>query len=128
VKDIRARRLAELIKQEVAFIIDREVKDPRVKDVVLTYVRLNGDLSEALIFFDSYNKDKLRAIQSGLSATAGFIRHTLKSRVSLKRVPSITFLKDDTTDFAIRTDRLIEQVRAQDLLASQRAGNQSEED
>jgi ribosome-binding factor A len=127
VKDIRTRRVAELIRQEVALIIDREVKDPRVQDVVLTYVRLNGDLSEAAVFFNSYNKTKLKTIEAGLSATAGFIRRILKSRVSLKRVPSITFHLDKTEDFAMRTDMLIDQIRAEDISALQAAETQSKD-
>jgi ribosome-binding factor A len=114
VKNIRTRRVAELIKQEVAFIIEREVKDPRVKDVVLTYVRLNGDLSEAFIFFNSYNKNKLKTIEAGLSATTGFIRRVLKTKVSLKRVPAITFLRDDTEDTARRTENLLDQIMAEE--------------
>ncbi|MDR2400614.1 MAG: 30S ribosome-binding factor RbfA [Deferribacteraceae bacterium] len=113
-KNIRTRRVAELIKQEVAFIIEREVKDPRVKDVVLTYVRLNGDLSEAFIFFNSYNKNKLKTIEAGLSATTGFIRRVLKTKVSLKRVPAITFLRDDTEDTARRTENLLDQIMAEE--------------
>jgi ribosome-binding factor A len=110
---IRSRKVAELLRKEVALILEREVKDPRVEGAVLTYVRLSGDLSEASIFFSSYNKDRLKIIETGLSATAGFVRHTLKSRVRMKRIPSITFFRDDTEEIAARTEMLLEQIKAE---------------
>jgi ribosome-binding factor A len=110
---IRSRKVAELLRKEIALILEREVKDPRVEGTVLTYVRLSGDLSEASVFFSSYNKDRLKIIETGLSATAGFIRHTLKSRVRMKRIPSITFFRDDTEEIAARTDRLLDQIKAE---------------
>ncbi|MDR2105424.1 MAG: 30S ribosome-binding factor RbfA [Deferribacteraceae bacterium] len=120
-KDIRIRRVAELIKQEVANIIEREVKDPRVRGVVLTYVRLNRDLSEAFIFYDTYNKNNLKSIDAGLTATVGFIRRTLKTRLSLKRIPAITFQKDETEETARRTDELLEQIKLEDISRKERS-------
>jgi ribosome-binding factor A len=120
---IRYRKVAELLRKEIALILEREVKDPRVEGTVLTYVRLSGDLSEASVFFSSYNKERLKTIEAGLSATAGFIRHTLKSRVRMKRIPSIAFFRDDTEEIAARTDRLLDQIKAEQAgAAAQAAG------
>ena len=46
---LRTKRVAELIRQEVARIIRDDVHDPKVKDVVITLVKVSVDLDIARI-------------------------------------------------------------------------------
>ena len=52
---LRTKRFAELIRQEVSNVIRDSVHDPKVKDVVITAVKVNVDLDLARIYWTTYN-------------------------------------------------------------------------
>ena len=92
----RADRVAERIQAELAEIIARDVRDPRVGFVTIMKVTLTDDLGLAKVFICTGAEQK-RAI-AGLRKAAGFIRATLATRIALRRVPNLVFLVDTQTD------------------------------
>ncbi|MDE7033595.1 MAG: ribosome-binding factor A, partial [Mucispirillum sp.] len=63
---LRTKRVAELIRQEVSNVIRDSVHDPKVKDVVITVVKVSVDLDLARIYWTTYNTDNVKGIQAGL--------------------------------------------------------------
>lgn len=104
---LRTRRVAELIRQETAAIITNSVHDPKVKDVVITSVRVTRDLDLARIFFTTYGDNNPSVIKAGLERSSGFIRKELMKAVSLKKVPRLEFVIDDIGGEATKIDALI---------------------
>lgn len=104
---LRTRRVAELVRQEVAAIISEHVHDPKVKDVVITAVKVTKDLETARVFFTSYDKKSVTAIKSGLERSAGFIRKELTKSVRLKKVPKLEFVVDASNEEADKIDALL---------------------
>ena len=47
----RARKLADLISQIVAEMLERRIKDPRLGFVTVTEARLTNDLREATVYY-----------------------------------------------------------------------------
>jgi ribosome-binding factor A len=91
----RADRVADQIRMEVADILMRKIKDPRVHDVTVTDVELTGDLRIAHVFVTTMETGEAeRNIFIGLSKASGFVRAELGRRLSLRYLPDVIFKKD----------------------------------
>lgn len=102
----RADRVADQIRIEVADILMRKIKDPRVRSVTVTDVELTADLRIAHIFVTTMEKDAAeRDVFAGLTKASGFVRAELGRRLSLRYLPEVIFKKDTSGP---RGDRLLE--------------------
>ena len=92
----RSQRVSDSIKKEVASIFLFKVNDPRLRNITITNVVLSDDLSNAKIFYSTINlKDEEVSIKKALDKSKGFIRRMLGKSISLKKIPTISFFKDD---------------------------------
>jgi ribosome-binding factor A len=91
----RADRVADQIRMEVADILMRKIKDPRVRSVTVTDVELTKDLRIARVFVTTMeqNKDE-RLVFEGLAKASGFVRAELGRRLALRYLPELIFMKD----------------------------------
>lgn len=102
----RADRVADQIRMEVADILMRKIKDPRVHGVTVTDVELTGDLRIAYVFVTTMEKDDAeRDIFAGLAKASGFVRSELGRRLTLRYLPEVIFKKDVSGQ---RGDRILE--------------------
>ena len=91
----RATRVADQIRMEVADILMRKAKDPRVSSVTVTDVELTNDLRLARIYVTTLQEDDGAAgVFAGLAKASGFIRAELGRRLSLRYTPELQFEKD----------------------------------
>ncbi|MBI3546164.1 MAG: 30S ribosome-binding factor RbfA [Gammaproteobacteria bacterium] len=111
----RPRRVAELIKRELAMLIARELDDPHAHDVTLTSAEVSRDMSSARIYFSMLSgaAEAKKTVKS-LNRAAGFLRHALMQRLSLRTVPALRFYFDESVERGARIDSLIEQALAED--------------
>jgi len=108
----RTRRVGEQIQRELAQLIQKDVKDPRVKWVTISAVKVTKDFSHATIFFTvigNYEETVDQEILDGLSRITGFLRRELGSRIKLRITPELHFKYDVST---IRGDRLASLIDA----------------
>lgn len=102
----RADRVADQIRMEVADILMRKIKDPRVRSVTVTDVELTADLRIAHIFVTTMEKDQAeRDVFAGLAKASGFVRAELGRRLTLRYLPEVIFKKDISGP---RGDRVLE--------------------
>ncbi|PIE35863.1 ribosome-binding factor A [candidate division KSB3 bacterium] len=107
----RADRVKHLLQEEMSRILQREIKDPRVKFVTVTDVKLTSDLRDAKVFISSLDPTTDREeMLNGLDRATGYIRGELGRRLKLKYVPHITFFADDSFDQQERILDLIDQI------------------
>jgi ribosome-binding factor A len=105
----RADRVADQIRMEVADILMRKIKDPRVHDVTVTDVQLTGDLRIAHIFVTTLETGEAeRDVFTGLSKASGFVRSELGRRLSLRYLPDVIFKKDISGPRGDRIMQLLE--------------------
>lgn len=91
----RATRVADQIRMEVADILMRKTKDPRVGFVTVTNVDLTNDLRIARISITLRQGEQHEAETfAGLSKAKGFIRAELGRRLNLRHTPELIFQKD----------------------------------
>ena len=92
----RSQRVSDSIKKEVASIFLFKVNDPRLRNITITNVVLSDDLSNAKIFYSTINlNDEEASVKKALDKSKGFIRTMLGKSISLKKIPTISFFKDD---------------------------------
>jgi ribosome-binding factor A len=91
----RADRVADQIRMEVADILMRKIKDPRVQAVTVTDVKLTSDLRLARVFVTTMGtKEEARNVFAGLAQASGYVRGELGRRLSLRYLPEIVFAED----------------------------------
>lgn len=110
----RAMRVADQIRMEVAEIIMRKTKDPRVSDVTVTDVELTNDLRLARVYATTLQDGQAEADAfEGLAKASGFIRAELGRRLHLRYTPELIFQKDLSGPQGDRIRSLLEQVQAE---------------
>ncbi|MGE0643682.1 MAG: 30S ribosome-binding factor RbfA [Nitrospira sp.] len=110
----RADRVGDQIKMEVADILMRKIKDPRVHDVTVTDVDLTGDLRTAHVYVTTMETGEAeRNIFVGLSKASGFVRAELGRRLSLRYLPDVIFKKDISGPRGDRIMQLLEGLHAE---------------
>lgn len=108
----RKLRVADLIKEEVADIIYRKIKDPRIRGLTITGVKMTDDLKEATIFYcETFHKSDRTELAGAISSATGFIRRELSERVRLKSIPRLSFVYDDSFDYGERIEHIIEMIK-----------------
>jgi ribosome-binding factor A len=111
----RAERVADQIRMEVADILMRKIKDPRVRSVTVTDVGLTDDLRLARIYVTTMEpQEGERQVFDGLQKAAGFIRAELGRRVSLRYLPDLMFVKDVSGPRGDRILQLLDSLRIED--------------
>src|SRR5208282_5688445 len=91
----RADRLGHEIRVELAELISRQVKDPRIGFATVTRVEMTADLHHARVFVSVLGspEEQERSIE-GLSSAGGFLRHEIGHLLALRRVPELVFILD----------------------------------
>lgn len=111
----RATRVADQIRIEVAEILSRKIKDPRVHFVTVTDVKMTADLKIARIYvttLDQENFDKQTA--PGLKSAVGFIRKEVGRRLNLRYTPEIVFYRDTSAEYGHRIEKILDSLPHED--------------
>jgi ribosome-binding factor A len=107
----RGFRVADQIQRDLAELIARELKDPRVGMVTINAVEVTPDYAHAKVFFSLLTGDPEEAT-AGLNAAAGFLRNGLFKRLHIHTVPTLHFVFDRTTERAADMNALISKAVA----------------
>ncbi len=102
----RGFRVADQIQRDLAELIARELKDPRVGMVTINAVEVTPDYAHAKVFFSLLQGDPVETAE-GLNAAAGFLRAGLFKRLHIHTVPTLHFIFDRTTERAADMNALI---------------------
>lgn len=108
----RARRLAELVKEEMGQILQRMLKDPRIGFVSVTDVEVSADLAHIKIYLSPYGDAEAKhQTMMGLESARGFIRSELGQRLRLRHTPEIELIADDSIERGARIMSLLEEIK-----------------
>lgn len=106
----RTDRIAEMIQRKLAQIIPQEVRDPRLKGfVTISAVKVAADLGHAKVYFTILDEDKALATTI-LTAAASYLRSALARSITLRTVPQLHFIYDESIEYGERLSRLIDEV------------------
>ncbi len=109
----RSKRIAEVFRTELATMLMKEIKDPRVQGLVtIMHVDIGKDLRLARVYVAIYgNDDQKRTAMTGLNRAKGFIKTSMSKRMDLRRFPEIEFHLDETIDAEEKITRLLAQAQ-----------------
>ncbi len=105
----RTERVNELMRRELVLLLKQEVKDPRLKQVVITDVIVSRDLTSAKVFF-SVDADSNKIVVSLLNKASGFFRSSLSKTLDLRHTPTLSFIYDTTPNTGARIDDLLSRL------------------
>ena len=116
----RSRRVGEQIQRELASLVQRELKDPRLGMITISAVEVSRDLTVAKVFFTVLNPehDIHKTIQ-GLTSATGFLRRELAHRMKLRVVPELRFQYDSSVERGAHLSALIDRAVSSDQSASE---------
>jgi ribosome-binding factor A len=106
-------RIEETIRQTVAELLMRKVKDPRVADVSIQRVDLSRDYSVAKIFFNligGSEPDRVKQAEKGLESSRGFMRMHIRKHLRLRVTPELVFIYDSSLDRAMHLEEIIDRI------------------
>lgn len=109
----RTQRLSDVILSEIAMLLLKTIKDPRLERVTITSVRVTDDLRLARIFY-SCNEELAAQVKEGLDSAKGFIRSHLAKELQLRLVPELEFRFDISMIRQLEMERLLKEIREED--------------
>ena len=97
-----------MVLRELAQMLVRDLKDPRLHGVTVTRVKMSDDLRHGRVFF-SHLEGRAHAPDSikGFRSASGFIRGHIGRALQLRYTPELDFEFDPGIENAARVDELL---------------------
>jgi ribosome-binding factor A len=112
----RVLKVAEAIREVVAMAILTEIRDPRVKNVTVTFVEVSGDLRQAKVHVSVMGDEREQSLcLHGLTSSAGFLQQRIHERVDTRYTPKLKFELDKGVKNAFEVTRILEEVLPKEL-------------
>jgi ribosome-binding factor A len=110
----RPERVAERVREEIAALLTKEIKDPRIGFVSIMSVRMSPDLRYANVYVSVLGEEKQRASSmAGLRNAARWMRGVVGRKLALRFAPEIRFFPDDTLDRVFHLEEIFDQLHAE---------------
>ena len=88
-----------------------ELKDPRVRDVTVTYVEVSPDLRQARVHVSVMgDQSKQKLSLSGLKSAAGYLQSCINTRIDTRYTPRLAFVLDQGVKKSIEISRILREV------------------
>jgi ribosome-binding factor A len=110
----RQQRLNDLLQEEIGQLLQRDLQDPRLGFVTVTAVEISTDLHHAHVYVSILgDREEQQKALAGLAHAAGFLRHELGARLTLRHVPDLTFHLDESLARGQRIADLLDKIEAE---------------
>ena len=107
----RPKRVADMIKNEIALFLLRKVKDPRLTSVSIITAEVSKDLRRAVIYYSVLGDDRqVQKAAAGLDSAKGFIRSHLARELGLRVTPELVFKHDLSLARQEEMERLLKEL------------------
>lgn len=107
----RSQRVSDLLREEIAEIIMRRLKDPRLGFVTVTGVDITEDLKIARVFVSVLKEEDRELTLEILNSAKSFVRSEVAKRVRMKVIPTIEFRIDESIEYGARIDKLLKEIK-----------------
>ncbi len=122
----RNNRLTGEMKKIISEIIKRDVKDPRISEMLsITDINITEDLKSAKVYVSVYGESEPTI--EALNRAKGFIRKELSRKMKIRTVPELFFEKDFSIEKGIYISSLINQVISQEAGKSDETNESDDE-
>jgi len=114
----RDLRIADFVRDEIAQILQREMRDPRIGMVMVNEVTVSRDLSWADVYvtsMDTTTEAERREMIEILNGASGYFRTELSQRHKMRTTPKPRFHYDESVERGPRLEALIDSALASDV-------------
>jgi ribosome-binding factor A len=114
----RPARVAEEFRHELAAVLARGLKDPRVTGfITVTGAKMSPDLKEITVYLSIHAPEAERdRTLEGLRAAATYLQREVSRAIKLRYTPHLVFVYDESVARGDRIDRLLREARAADAV------------
>jgi ribosome-binding factor A len=113
----RQLRVGELVKQNLGELFLRnEAKIPNInsKLVTVTEVRMTPDLKTARVYVIPLGGVETKETVKILTEYAHLVRKALSKRLDIKFLPKLTFVEDNSFEYAEKIEKIIKKIKIND--------------
>ena len=107
---VKLERYNNAFMEQLNIIFGSEVKNPILKSVIVNAVKITNDLSFAKVFFTCFDEDRKKVLKE-LNESSGFLRHELSDRVDIRHIPELTFVYDESLEYAKRIEEKLKEIK-----------------
>jgi len=114
-KKYRKEKIEKLLKRELSNIIFKDLKDPRIKNMVnINEVELTADLKIAKIyvsiFGDAEESERKKEFEV-LSSASNFLKFKLSKNLKLQYTPQLQLIYDTSVERGVRIIEKLERLK-----------------
>lgn len=106
---LKTKRIGSAIAREISIILNEEARDEILKNVSITDVTVDDDLTFASVYFMTRLEDK-NMVEKKLNEASAFIRRNLAKSLDLRSTPELKFKYDKSVDYATKIDKIIDSI------------------
>jgi ribosome-binding factor A len=107
----RPKRIADMIKNEIALLLLSKVKDPRLANVSIVTAEVTRDLRKAIVYYSVLGDDmQIQKAAEGLNRAKGFIRSHLARELGMRATPELVFKHDLSMAHQEEMERLLKEI------------------
>jgi ribosome-binding factor A len=104
----RKLRVQDLLREEIALIIQREIRDPGMGFITVLGVNMSEDLKDAKVYLSIYGDEEQKTTtMKALKRSRNYIKFLLGKRIHLRYMPELHFIIDDTYEKAARIEEIL---------------------
>ncbi len=107
---IKIDRYNSTFEKVISVILANEVKDKKLKSVVVTGVDITNDLSYANVYYTIIDDTSKKEIQESLMKAQSFIRGQLSKKVDIRHTPELRFFYDNSIEYGNKIEKIIEEI------------------
>lgn len=107
---IKIDRLNNSFVEHISRIIRTEIKDERINFVTVTAAKVTNDLSFAKVYVTVLNDKERDNVIKLLNKASNFIERELSKRIDIRKMPDITFVYDESLEYAANIENIIESI------------------
>ena len=112
---IKLKRIASSISQELSLICATEAHDSLLKNITITGVEVTNDLSLARAYFTSQLEMDEKELEKNLNDdTAGYLRTQIANRIDIRHTPKIRFIFDKSIEYGNNIEQKIKEIHEKD--------------
>ena len=111
----RSDKVSDLLKKEISIIISNKIKDPRLKNINITAVKVSNDIGIATVFYtiigEPIQKNNSKIDDTILDKLSGMVRSNLAKKIKIRRIPKIKFRFDESIEYSENIERLLKTLK-----------------
>ena len=107
----RVLKAAQAIREVVSMAILTDLKDPRIKNVTVTFVEVSADLRLAKVHVSVMDDEsKQNLCLNGLRNSAGYLQQKVGKRIDTKYTPRLQFVLDKGVKNSMLVTKILDEV------------------